>query len=142
VASFVSHTTIDCTNAYELSEWWKPVLGYVDIDGDPNLPGHEECMIRDPESGHQVLFIEVPEPVRGKNWHFDVRPRERNRDDEVAWLVEYGATVVADHRGIYGPGSGWVTLADPEGNQLCVLRSRAELAAQEQAHQQAQEQDA
>ena len=81
-------------------------------------------------------------PVRGKNWHFDVRPRERNRDDEVAWLVEYGATVVADHRGIYGPGSGWVTLADPEGNQLCVLRSRAELAAQEQAHQQTQEQDA
>ncbi|HRD63385.1 MAG TPA: VOC family protein [Nocardioides sp.] len=131
MSSFISHTTIDCTNAYELSEWWKPVLGYVDLDGDPNLPGHEECMIRDPETGHQVLFIEVPEPVRGKNWHFDVRPRERSRDDEVAWLQEYGATEVADHRGIYGPGSGWVTLADPEGNQFCVLRSPAELEAQQ-----------
>jgi hypothetical protein len=128
VASFVSHTTIDCTNAYELSEWWKPVLGYVDLDGDPNEPGHEECMIRDPESGHQILFIEVPDPVKGKNWHFDVRPRERGRDDEVAWLLEYGATQVADRRGIYGAGSGWVTLADPEGNQFCVLRSAAELA--------------
>jgi hypothetical protein len=128
VASFVSHTTIDCTNAYELSEWWKPVLGYVDLDGDPNEPGHEECMIRDPETGHQILFIEVPDPVKGKNWHFDVRPRERGRDDEVAWLLAYGATQVADRRGIYGAGSGWVTLADPEGNQFCVLRSAAELA--------------
>ena len=61
MTSFVSHTTIDCDNAYDLSEWWKQVLGYVDIDGDPNLPGHEECMIRDPTSGHQVLFIEVAE---------------------------------------------------------------------------------
>ncbi|QIG44384.1 VOC family protein [Nocardioides anomalus] len=139
MASSISHTTIDCGNAYELSEWWKPVLGYVDIDGDPNLPGHEECMIRDPETGHQVLFIEVPDRVRGKNWHFDVRPRERGRDEEVEWLREYGAEVVADHRGKYGPGSGWVTFADPEGNQFCVLRSPAEPAAQEPAQESAQE---
>ena len=130
MASFVSHTTIDCTNAYALSEWWKPVLGYADIDGDPNEPGHEECMIRDPESGHQVLFIEVPDPTPGKpRTHFDLRPRERTRDDEIAWLLEYGATQVADHRGIHGRGSGWVVLADPEGNQFCILRSEAELAA-------------
>ena len=61
MTALISHTTIDCRNAYELSEWWKSVLGYVDIDGDPNLPGHEECMIRDPETGHQLLFIEVPD---------------------------------------------------------------------------------
>ena len=125
MASFISHTTIDCTNAYELSEWWKPVLGYVDLDGDPNLPGHEECMIRDPETGHQVLFIEVPDPVQGKNWHFDLRPRERTRDEEVAWLLDYGATQVADHRN--DDGTGWVILADPAGNQFCILRSKGEL---------------
>ena len=129
MASFVSHTTIDCTNAYELSEWWKPLLGYADLEDDPNEPGREECLIRDPESGHRVLFIEVPDPTPGKpRTHFDLRPRERNRDDEVAWLLEYGATQVADHRGIHGPGSGWVTFADPEGNQFCILRSEAELA--------------
>ena len=60
MASFVSHTTIDCLNAYELSEWWKPVLGYVDIDDDPNEPGHEECMIRDPESGHRCCSSRCP----------------------------------------------------------------------------------
>lgn len=131
MTSYISHTTVDCANAYELSEWWKPVLGYVDIDGDPNLPGHEECMIRDPETGHQVLFIEVPETKTLKNRiHFDLRPRERTRDEEIAWLLEYGATPVADHRGIRGPGSGWMTLADPEGNEFCVVRSPAELAAQ------------
>jgi hypothetical protein len=130
MSSFISHTTIDAHDAYGLSEWWKPVLGYVDLEGDPNEPGHEECMIRDPETGHRLLFIEVPDPTPGKpRIHLDVRPRERGRDEEVAWLLEYGATQVADHRGKYGPGSGWVTLADPEGNLFCVLRSEAELTA-------------
>ena len=130
MTSFISHTTVDCANAYELSEWWKQVLGYVDLDGDPNLPGHEECMIRDPETGHHVLFIEVPEAKELKNRiHFDLRPREGNRDEEIERLRGLGATEVADHRGIYGPGSGWVTFADPEGNEFCMLRSLAELEA-------------
>jgi len=130
MTSFVSHTTVDCRNAYELSEWWKPVLGYVDIEGDPNLPGHEECMIRDPETGHQVLFIEVEDAKIVKNRiHFDLRPREGSRDDELARLLAHGATEVADHRGKYGPGTGWVTLADPEGNEFCIVRSEAEMSA-------------
>ncbi len=132
MTSFISHTTIDCHDAYKLSEWWKPVLGYVDIDGDPNLPGHEECMIRDPESGHRLLFIEVPVPEGGlpaKRIHFDIAAREGNRDDEVARIEALGATRVDDHRGKYGHGTGWVTLADPEGNVFCVIRNEAERAA-------------
>jgi hypothetical protein len=129
-SSFVSHTTVDCANAYELSEWWKQLLEYVDIEGDPNLPGHEECMIRDPETDHQVLFIEVADTKSVKNRiHFDLRPREGSRDDELARLLEHGATQVADHRGKYGPGTGWVVLADLEGNEFCILRSEAEIAA-------------
>jgi hypothetical protein len=128
VSCFVSHTSVDCRNAFELSEWWKLVLGYVDIEDDPNLPGHEECMIQDPDSGHRVLFIEVLDAKQVKNrLHLDLRPRERSRDEEVAWLLAYGATEIADHRGIHGPGSGWVVLADPEGNEFCVLRSENEL---------------
>ena len=130
MTSFISHTTIDCANAYELSEWWKPVLGYVDIDGDPNLPGHEECMIRDPETGHMVLFIEVAEAKAGKNRvHFDLRPREITRDEEVERVLGLGATQVWDVRGEHGPGTGWVTLADPEGNEFCILRSLREVEA-------------
>jgi catechol 2,3-dioxygenase-like lactoylglutathione lyase family enzyme len=130
MASFVSHTTIDCTDAYRLSEWWKPVLDYVDIDDDPNLPGHTECAIRDPETGHELLFIEVPDPTPGKpRVHLDLRPRRGTRDEEVERLRAYGATEVADLRGTYGPGTGWVVFADPEGNQFCILRSPDEVAA-------------
>jgi catechol 2,3-dioxygenase-like lactoylglutathione lyase family enzyme len=130
VTSFISHTTIDCANAYELSEWWKQLLGYVDLADDPNLPGHEECMIQRPDGGHQLLFIEVPDLKQGKNrLHFDLRPAERSRDDEVEWAISIGATQVDDQRGKYGPGSGWVVLADPEGNEFCILRSTAEIEA-------------
>ncbi|WP_309648529.1 VOC family protein [Nocardioides sp.] len=132
MTSFISHTTIDCADAYALSEWWKPVLGYVDLDGDPNLPGHEECMIRDPETDHQLLFIEVPDPKAGKNrLHLDLRPREGTRDEELERLLAHGASLVEDHRGKYGPGTAWVVLADPEGNEFCILRSQAEVGAQQ-----------
>jgi hypothetical protein len=127
MTSFISHTTVDCAHAFELSEWWKPVLGYVDLDDDPNLPGHQECLIRDPESGHRVLFIEVPDTKQVKNRiHFDLMPREGTRDDELARLLAHGATQVQDLRGQWGPGSGWVVLADPEGNEFCILRGEAE----------------
>ncbi len=131
MTSFISHTTIDCRNAYELSQWWKPVLGYVDLPDDPNEPGHEECAIRDPETGHELLFLEVPDEKSVKNrLHFDLRPRDRSRDEEVERVLEHGATQLNDMRGAFGPGTGWVVLADPEGNEFCILRSLAELAAQ------------
>ena len=134
VTAFVSHTSIDCADAYTLSTWWKPVLGYTDLDGDSNEPGDEECMIHDPRTGHRLLFIEVPDAAEakqrcGKNrLHLDLRPRERARDEELQVLLTHGATTVADLRDTWGPGTGWVVLADPEGNEFCILRSEAELA--------------
>jgi hypothetical protein len=130
VTSCISHTTVDCRNAYELSEWWKRLLGYDDLPDDPNEPGHEECMIRDPETGHRILFIEVPEEKTVKNrMHFDLQPRVGTRDEEIDRIRGLGASEVADFRGRYGPGTGWLTLADPEGNEFCVLRSAAEKEA-------------
>ena len=127
---FVSHTSIDCHDAYALSEWWRVALDYAMDPADPNEPGHDECPIHDPETGHTLLFLQVPDEVLpSKRIHFDVRPRQRTQAEEVAWLVAHGAVEVADRRDIHGPDTGWVTLADPEGNQLCVLRSLAELAA-------------
>ena len=126
----IAHTTIDAHDAYELSEWWKRVLAWTDLPGDPNLPGHEECMIIDPDGEARLLFIDVPdEELPAKRVHFDVRPRERSRDEEVEWLVTVGATVLQDQRDVRGDGTGWVVMADPEGNVFCVLRSQAELDA-------------
>lgn len=124
MTSFVSHTTVDCRDAHTLSEWWKQVLDYVDIADDPNEPGDEECMIQRRDGGHRLLFIEVPDAKVVKNrLHHDLRPTGSTQDEEVARLVALGAGQVADHRGIHGPGTGWVVLADPEGNEFCVLRS-------------------
>ena len=123
----VSHTTIDCHDAFALSEWWKGVLDYVDVEGDPNLAGHDECMILSRDGSHRLLFIEVPDDKVVKNRiHLDLEPVEGARDDELARLLAHGAVEVADHRGQYGPGTGWVILADPEGNEFCILRSAAE----------------
>lgn len=129
MTSYIAHTTVDCRNAYELSEWWKQVLGYVDVADDPNEPGHEECMILSPDTGHRVLFIEVPDVKRVKNRiHFDLRPTSGTRDEEVERVVGLGATVIDDQRDHYGPGVGWAVLTDPEGNEFCILRSDAEMA--------------
>ena len=127
---FVSHVAVDCANAYDLSEWWKPVLGYVDVPGDPNEPGHAECVIVHPDDEHVgLIFIEVPEPKAGKNrLHLDLRPRDgATRDEEVARLVGLGARQYDDQR--KPDGAGWVVLTDPEGNEFCVLRSRDEVHA-------------
>ena len=127
MTSFIAHTTVDCRNAYELAAWWKQVLGYTDLEDDPNEPGHEECMIVSPDGAQRLLFIQVPEAKRVKNrLHLDLVPAEGTRDTELARLLDLGSTVVDDRR--QPDGTGWVVLADPEGNEFCILRSDAERA--------------
>src|SRR3546814_10559591 len=100
---FVSHTSVDCRNAYELSEWWKTLLGYVDEEDEPNEPGHQECMIQSPDGEHRILFIEVPDAKSVKNrLHFDLRPAAVSRDEEVERVLALGATQIDDQRGKYG----------------------------------------
>jgi hypothetical protein len=125
MASSISHTTVDARDAYAQARWWANLLGYVDDPEDPNKPGHEECLISAPDGSHRVLFIQVPDDKQVKNrLHFDLRPNDRTRDEEVDRLLSTGAAVVADRRTDEG---GWVTMADPEGNEFCVLRSFAEI---------------
>ena len=128
MVSRISHTTIDCQNAYALSEWWKNVVGYSDVPDDPNEPGDEECMIVEPGTGHRLLFIEVPGTKSRKNrLHLDLVPTNGSRDEEVERVRGLGATQLADLR--RPDGTGWVVLTDPEGNEFCVLRSDSERAA-------------
>lgn len=125
MASAVSHTTFNTHDAFALSEWWKQALDYVDVVGDPNEPGDEECMILDPTTGHRLLFIEVDDlqSPRGRV-HLDLKPTDRHRDEEITRLLGLGATEVADHRN--ADGTGWMVLADLDGNQFCVVRSDEE----------------
>lgn len=118
-------TSINCANAFELSEWWKQLLGFIDIAGGPNEAGDEECTIVDPHSGHQLLFIEVDELQEPEGRiHFDLAPIDRRRDDEIERAIALGATEVADRR--KADGTGWMVLADPGGNHFCIVRSDEE----------------
>ena len=92
---------------------------------DANDLDHDECMIFSTDGRIRLLFIAVPEAKQVKNrLHFDVRPTDTTRDEEVTRLLGLGATQVADHR--RPDGSGWVTLADPEGNEFDILRGDSE----------------
>jgi hypothetical protein len=50
--------------------------------------------------------------------HVCLRPTDRSRDEEVDRILGLGATLVDDRR--HGE-KGWAVLADPEGNEFCVL---------------------
>jgi predicted enzyme related to lactoylglutathione lyase len=129
MVSVLSHFTVDAHDAYAQSAWWAQVLGYAEDPDDPNEPGHEECMIFSPDGHTRLLFIEVPDRKQVKNrLHLDLRPAEGDRDTELARLLELGASVFDDRR--LPDGRGWVVLADPEGNEFCILRSRAEMESQ------------
>jgi predicted enzyme related to lactoylglutathione lyase len=127
VAARISHTSVDARDAYAQSVFWASVLGWVRDPDDPDAPGDEECLILSPDGSARLLFIEVPDGKHIKNRiHFDLQPVDGTRDDELARLLGLGAVTVDDRR--LADGTGWVVLADPEGNEFCILRSDAERA--------------
>jgi hypothetical protein len=123
MTSRISHTSFDALDAYAQSVFWSQVLDFTEDPDDPNLPGHEECLIMSRDGRQLVLFITVPDAKQVKNRvHLDLRPTDRSREEEVVRLVSLGAVELADFR--RPDGIGWITLADPEGNEFCVLTAQ------------------
>ncbi len=120
MASRISHPTFDALNAYRQSVFWADVLGFAEDPDDPNEPAHEACMIYAPDRATRLLFIEVPDATLLNNRvHLDLRPTDRSREDELERVQALGAVPVADRR--RPDGSGWFVVADPEGNEFCIL---------------------
>jgi len=68
-----------------------------------------------------ILFLEVPEAKTVKNrMHLDLRPGDQQA--EVSRLKALGASEVDIGQG----DVSWVVMADPEGNEFCVLRPRSQ----------------
>ena len=118
MSSFVSNVTFDCADPYSLAVFWSQVTGH---------PIYPECKPGDDEvdiplsDRLNLVFIQVPEPKTVKNrMHVCLRPDESGREAEVERLLELGARLVNDLR--KDDGTGWAVLADPEGNEFCVLR--------------------
>nr|WSX53717.1 VOC family protein [Streptomyces sp. NBC_00974] len=124
MVSIVQNVAIDCADAYELAQFWSRVTGRPLHPED--TPGAREAQVM-PAQGPVLYFNQVPESKKTKNRiHLCLCP-ETSREQEVERLLGVGATLVADHRN--PDGSGWAVLADPEGNEFCVLRSESDRAA-------------
>ncbi|MEV7025072.1 VOC family protein [Kitasatospora sp. NPDC093558] len=123
MVSVVQNVAIDCADPYGLAQFWSKVTGRPlhpeDKPGNPEV----EVLLAD---GPVLYFNQVPEPKTVKNRiHLCLRP-ETTREQEVERLLGLGASLVADRRN--PDGSGWAVLADPEGNEFCVLRSESDRA--------------
>ncbi|MER6097511.1 VOC family protein [Streptomyces sp. NPDC001728] len=124
MVSVVQNMAIDCADAYELARFWSAVTG-ARLDPD-HKPGDPEAQVLLAE-GPVLYFHQVPEAKTAKNRiHLCLRP-ETSREQEVERLLGLGATFVTDHRN--PDGTGWAVLADPEGNEFCVLRGASDRAA-------------
>jgi predicted enzyme related to lactoylglutathione lyase len=107
---------VDARDPAALGRWWQEALGWSVVNNDP-----EEFEIRPaPDRTPGLLFVRVAEAKTLKNrLHLDFRPDDQ--DEEVERMIALGAV-----RADIGQGEqSWVVLADPEGNEFCILRSRA-----------------
>ena len=118
---------VDSVDPAGLATFWAEVLGWRKTYEDP-----DEVVLEppagSPEDGASpdLLFGRVPDEKAGKNrLHIDLRPDDQ--EAEVARIEGLGArrTDVGQSADVT-----WVVLADPEGNEFCVLRALtpAELA--------------
>ncbi|MFG1759308.1 VOC family protein [Micromonospora echinofusca] len=122
----IQNISFDCHDTYALAGFWSAVLGYARHADD--APGDPEAVLLPPDdTTPHVFFQRVPEARTVKNRvHVCLRPTGRTREQEVERVLGLGAVPVSDRR--RADGTGWVVLADPEGNEFCVLRGAAERA--------------
>jgi predicted enzyme related to lactoylglutathione lyase len=124
-------TVIDSRDPQSLAAWWAEALDWTIV-----YSADDECVIipswADAEQmqstpweqlGPGLVFVTVPEEKTIKNrLHFDFAPHtSQDRDAEIARLENLGAKRIDVGQ---GPDVGWTVLADPEGNEFCVLSSR------------------
>ena len=113
---------IDCNDCRRVADFWGRMLGWeVQETGDGDLWMSETGA---PFPDLLLVFAAVPEKKSVKDRiHLDVSPVGCDRDEEVERLLALGAT-----RADVGQGEQpWVVLADPEGNEFCVLGRRADV---------------
>ena len=122
MACKLTEIIVDCQDRELVASFWAEVLGWPlrrDDDGDCWLSSTGD------QSGPEpvLLFQTVPEPKSVKNRiHLDVNPTGCDQDEELERLLGLGARRVD----VGQQDVTWVVLADPEGNEFCLLRRRVD----------------
>jgi len=124
VAARLTEIAIDCQDHVLVGDFWAAVLGYEVTDRSDGPEDWYVQLAGPAGSGPTVLVIRTPDgPKTTKNrLHLDLNATDRDQAAEVERIIALGATRVDIGQG----DVDWVVLADPEGNELCVLRSRVE----------------
>jgi predicted enzyme related to lactoylglutathione lyase len=118
---WIDWLTVDAEDPDKLADFWCEALGYeVTYRSEEGEPDREVTIESSDRSGWRMLMLEVHDERRVKNrLHLDLRPDDQ--EAEVARLEKLGATRVDIGQ---GPEVTWVVMADPEGNEFCILRPR------------------
>ncbi|WP_222265225.1 VOC family protein [Modestobacter marinus] len=126
MACRITELAVDSRDPVALAAWWAEVLGYevlgTDDDGAVEIgpPGQEP---KGPVP--TIVFAPVPDPTPGKRrLHLDLNATDRDQDAELQRLLGLGATPVDVGQGPLSDTMTWHVLADPEGNEFCLLASR------------------
>jgi hypothetical protein len=121
---------IDCQDNASQARWWADVLGWTVVhealDEVVIVPPHALTKVDAvplAERGPGLVFVPVPEGKTVKNrLHLDLAPGpDDDQEAEVQRLVDKGATRIDVGQ---RADVSWVVLADPEGNEFCVLSPR------------------
>ncbi|WP_405899154.1 VOC family protein [Streptomyces sp. NBC_00727] len=128
MTSRFTELAVDCHDPERLAAFWCEVLDFTVIDRTEDkveigswVPTVEDVRAR--QMPPTVVFLRVPESRSAKNrLHLDVSPVDRTTEAEVTRLLALGATRTDVGQ---GPDRSWVVMADPEGNEFCVLRTLA-----------------
>ena len=122
MACRITELVLDAHDPDLLARFWCTVLGYVELD---RVDGSIE--IGPPEAGFggpqpTIVFDRTDEPKSGKlRLHIDVNATDRDQDAELERLLKLGARPADIGQTGEEP---WHVLADPEGNEFCLLKAR------------------
>jgi predicted enzyme related to lactoylglutathione lyase len=115
---------IDCSDLDQSARFWVGVLGYV--AGPADSPTYRSLIPGDGQ-GIEVLLQRTPDDKRQKNrLHLDLRTA--SLEGEVERILVLGASLLTGHP-VTEHGWRWHILADPDGNEFCVLQPPAESPA-------------
>lgn len=114
MTSRIGDLVVKAQDPDRLSRFWCEALGYdvaamdetgVAISGASNAP--------------TILFERSTDTVASGTLHLDLCPTDRSQADELERLLSLGATLTD-----VVPSGSWHVLADPEGNQFCLMAKR------------------
>ncbi len=120
MANRITAWCFDCEDPDLLATFWTAVLDWVVTDRDEDGVSIKPS----PDAAWGIDFFVVPDgPKRSKNrLHLDLNPTDRDQDAELQRVLALGARPVDVGQG----DVTWHVLADPEGNEFCLLRRRVQ----------------